>query len=90
MSKLTPHNRYIIVKKAKEEEVTNSGIIIRVGDEEDDKPVWQGTIVESAVPEHAVGDVILFNRFVPIEFTFNDEEVLAITSDDIIATVCPT
>lgn len=84
---LEPFNEYVIVLKSKVEDITHSGIILPHASEED-AAVWQGVVVESADGRFSKGDTILFNRFTPAEFEYNNDSLLALKAEDIIARLC--
>lgn len=86
--KLKPFNNYLIVEKAKVEEITHGGLILP-HDNDSDAPVWQGTVIETSDERFKEGETILFNRFTPAEFEHESKDLLALKSEDVIATLCP-
>lgn len=93
--KLRPLNDRLIVKRLEEEERSAGGIIIP--DSAKEKPIQgkvvaagkgklkeDGTRVEMDVKE---GDTVLFGKYAGNDVKFNDEELLIMREDDILAIV---
>lgn len=95
MSNLRPLGDHIIVKPAKPEEVTKSGIILPSNTSE--KPE-QGEVIavgpgklnekgERTPIDVKVGDKVVFKKYAPDEIKLNNEEIYVLSQDDIIAVV---
>ena len=93
--KLRPLNDRLIVKRLQEEERSAGGIIIP--DSAKEKPIQgkvvaagkgkmkeDGSRVEMDVKE---GDTVLFGKYAGNDVKFNDEELLIMREDDILAIV---
>lgn len=94
--KLQPLADHIIVKPAKEEEVTKSGIVLpdTVKGEKPEQgevlAVGPGKLLENgtrAPMAVKVGDVIVFKKYSPDEVKIDDEEYLVVSESDVIAVV---
>ena len=91
--KLKPLGDHIVVKAAKPEEITKSGIILPGSDKE--KPeqgeviaVGAGKIMENgsrSAMEVKVGDIVIFKKYSPDEFKIDGQEVLVLSASDVIA-----
>lgn len=94
--KLKPLADHVIVKPAKEEEVTKSGIVLP-DTAKSEKPeqgevlaVGPGKLLENgtrAPMTVTVGDKIVFKKYSPDEVKIDGEEYLVVSESDIIAVV---
>jgi chaperonin GroES len=92
--KIQPYGNHVVVKPLEEQAQTASGIILPASGKE--KPeqgevlaVGPGAMVDGArVPiDLKVGARVLFKKYAPDEFTINEEKVLVIDANDVIATL---
>ena len=95
--KLRPLGDHIIVRPAKAEEVTKSGIVLPATADKE-KPE-QGEIIavgpgkwdedgEKRIPVSVkVGETVLFKKYSPDEVEVNDEELLVLQESDIMAVI---
>jgi chaperonin GroES len=93
--KLQPLNDRIVVKRTEEEEVSKGGIIIP--DSAKEKPmqgkvlaVGSGKVLEngSKIPlDVSEGDNILFSKYAGTEVKVEDEDLLIMREDDVLAVV---
>jgi chaperonin GroES len=93
---LKPLNDHVIVKPLKDEQKTESGIIIpdTVNKEKPEKgeiiATGPGKLSDSGqrVPlDVKVGDKIVFTKYSPSEVKFNNETYLVLTESDILAVI---
>jgi len=93
--KLRPLNDRVIVKRLDEEERTTGGIIIP--DSAKEKPI-QGKVLavgkgkrkddgSRLTMDVKVGDVVLFGKYTGTDVKHNDEELLILREEDILAIV---
>ncbi len=95
--KLRPLGDHIIVKPAKAEEVTKSGIVLP--DTADKEKPEQGEVIavgpgkwddkgEKRLPISVkVGDKVVFKKYSPDEVEVDDEEYLVLSESDLIAVI---
>lgn len=92
MPTIRPYGNHLVIKPMEEKEQTASGIILPSSGKE--KPeqgeilaVGPGAMVDGArIPiELKVGEKVLFKKYAPDEFTINEEKVLVIEANDVIA-----
>jgi chaperonin GroES len=81
---MKPLNDYIIIKALPKETVTKTGIILPDNIEED-VMIETGEVIYSADSKVKKGDKIIFSRFLPMNFNYNEQEVWALQSKDVIA-----
>jgi chaperonin GroES len=93
---LTPLGDRILIRRTEEDEQTTSGGII-IPDTAKEKPqegeviaVGQGRILDNGDRQPidvAAGDKILFGKYSGTEVTYNNEELLILREDDILAKI---
>ena len=87
-TKVTPIGKRIIIKPLKEEDVTSFGLVL--SDAGKEKPM-QGTVVSISKDDKEcpvkVGDTILYKKYSPTEFKNDDEDLLVLDSEDILARI---
>ena len=94
MANLKPLNDYVLVKPFKDEPTTASGIITAPTSKE--KPwkweviaIWEGKKNEKweliTIDNIKVGDVVYFTKYSPEEVEINNEKLLLIRADSILA-----
>ena len=86
---MTPQNGYIIlIQFDKRTEEVRGGIIVPISVIEDSDVTGHAIIhAVSAGSKYKVGQVIVFSKFVPINFRLKDKEFLAIKESDVIAII---
>jgi chaperonin GroES len=93
--KLKPLSNNVIVKPAKSEEMTKSGIVLPGTDKEkpekgavvavgSGKVLENGTVAKMSVK---VGDQVVFKKYSPDEIKVDGEEYLVLNESDIIAII---
>jgi chaperonin GroES len=87
---IKPLNERVVVKYAKEEEKTKSGIVLPDTAKEE-KP-QQGEVIaigkgccEEGEPELKVGDMVVFDKYAGTKVNIKDEEYVIIKFEDILA-----
>jgi chaperonin GroES len=86
MSSVKPLSNYVVAKQTAVQKQTAGGFYLP--DSATEKPkVAEVVAVGKEVLEVAVGDQILYKSYGPSEFRVNDEELLIIKEDDILAVV---
>ncbi len=91
--KIRPLQDRVVIKRLEEEQTTSGGIVIP--DSAAEKP-QRGTITavgngkvldngETRAPEVKVGDTVLFGKFSGTEIKVDDEELLVMREEDILA-----
>lgn len=82
---LKPLHDYVLLEKEKVEKTTSSGIILTSGKEKSKLAVVKaiGTGVEK--PEYKVGDRVLYREYAGTNMKVDDEELIVIKDEDIIA-----
>lgn len=93
-TKIRPLGDKIVVKPMNEEEKTESGIVLP-DTAEKEKPekgkvvaVGKGKTTSGGkrrAMDVKVGDVILFSKYGPTEIKIDDEDILVISADDVLA-----
>lgn len=91
---LTPLGDRILIRRTEEDEQTTSGGII-IPDTAKEKPqegeviaVGQGRLLDNGARQSidvAIGDKILFGKYSGTEVTYDNEELLILREDDILA-----
>lgn len=94
--KLKPLSDHLIVKAAKAEETTKSGIVLP-GSVDQEKPekgevvaVGPGKTLENgqlSTPNVKVGDQVVFKKYSPDEIKMGDEDYLILSESDILAII---
>ena len=93
---LKPLGDHVIVKPAKGEEMTKSGIVLP--DTADKEKPEQGEVVavgpgkrndkgERDAMDVKVGDTVVFKKYAPDEVKVDDEELFVVSESDIIAVI---
>ena len=84
---LIPKNDFLIIKRAKPEDVTKSGIILLGDAQEETQVIWQGEVMDSSNEEYQKGSNVLFSRYLPFEFELDGEKYVALKSTDVLAII---
>jgi chaperonin GroES len=94
--KLKPLNDHVVVKPAKENEVTKSGIVLpdTIDKERPEKgeviAVGEGKLLDNgqrAPMSVKIGDKVMFKKYSPDEIKIDDEEYLILSQSDILAII---
>ena len=82
---ITPLNKYILIRKSKKENTTDSGIILSSNEDSHNE---QGFIIargEQVTPSLKEGTKVYFNKYSEDILEVDEEELLVVEEDNIIA-----
>lgn len=80
-------NNYVILTQVQKsnENKTESGIILPTIVEDKDTTGWANVHAASEGSKYKPGDLVIFNKYVPVQFVLEKVQYLAVKETDIIA-----
>lgn len=81
---ITPLNNRVIIKRTEIEEKSAGGIVMPTSEQE--KPTT-GIVIASASAEIQTGDTVMFGKYAGSELKINNEDVLIVKFEELIAKV---
>jgi co-chaperonin GroES (HSP10) len=89
MERLTPANGCLLVRVLTEEEMSAGGIVLPNADKKEQNA---GQILSTAVDapvQYPAGTVVYFPRWAGHRFEYNNESILCLTSEEVLAYLMP-
>ena len=84
---LTPLNKRVIIKRTEVEKTTPSGIVLPESEQEVPNTGIVIAVADDAEDLIAAGDTVLFGKYAGSELTVNNETVLIVKAEELIAKV---